>query len=134
MTVVVDASALAASLIDEGMDGKWARRALAGQQLIAPHVMLVECTNTLRLAELRNDVAPDSVASAFEDLVSLRVGLIPFHPFAQRIWQLRQTVTPYDAWYVAIAELYDVELATLDRRLARVPGPSCRFLTPPDTL
>jgi len=40
-------------------------------------------------------------------------------------------VTCYDGWYVAIAELLDAPLATLDGRLANSPGPRCRFLLPP---
>jgi predicted nucleic acid-binding protein len=40
-------------------------------------------------------------------------------------------VTPYDAWYVALAEALDATLVTLDLRLARANGPTCTFLTPP---
>ena len=38
--------------------------------------------------------------------------------------------TDYDAWYVAAAEALGLPLATLDRRLSRAAGPSCRFLVP----
>jgi predicted nucleic acid-binding protein len=41
------------------------------------------------------------------------------------------SVTPDDAWYVALAEALDVPLATLDVRLAAASGPRCVFLTPP---
>jgi predicted nucleic acid-binding protein len=34
-------------------------------------------------------------------------------------------VTPYDASYVALAELLDVVLVTTDARLARAPGIRC---------
>jgi predicted nucleic acid-binding protein len=40
-------------------------------------------------------------------------------------------VTYYDASYVALAEILDAPLVTLDRRPARAPGPRCAFLTPP---
>ena len=60
----------------------------------------------------------------------LRVQRYPFAPFAHRIWTLRETVTTYDAWYVAIAEALDAPLATRDRRLARASGPTWRFLVP----
>lgn len=56
---------------------------------------------------------------------------VPFAPFAERVWELRANVTSYDAWYVAVAEQFDLPLATLDRRLARSAGPRCRFLLPP---
>ena len=40
-------------------------------------------------------------------------------------------LTSYEAWYVALAEFLGVKLATLDRRLALVPGPRCGFCLPP---
>ena len=49
-----------------------------------------------------------------------------------RVWGLRENVTPYDAWYVALAEVLDVPLATLDLRLARAPGVTCEVWTPPE--
>jgi predicted nucleic acid-binding protein len=61
----------------------------------------------------------------------MRVALFPYRPFADRIWELRDTVTSYDAWYVALAESLDAPLATLDRRLAGAHGPICRFSLPP---
>lgn len=56
----------------------------------------------------------------------------PYEPFAERVWELRPTVTPYDAWYVALAESLNARLATLDLRLSRAPGPRCGFVLPPD--
>jgi predicted nucleic acid-binding protein len=40
-------------------------------------------------------------------------------------------LTSYEAWYVALAEFLGVKLATLDARLAFVPGPRCGFCLPP---
>ena len=48
-----------------------------------------------------------------------------------RVWELRRNLAAYDAGCVALAELLDVPLATLDRRLARASGATCTFLTPP---
>ena len=44
-----------------------------------------------------------------------------------RVWELRENVTCYDGWYVAVAELLDAPLATLDGLLANSPGPRCQF-------
>lgn len=46
----------------------------------------------------------------------------------ERIWELRSTITPYDASYVAIAEILNVPLLTCDARLANAPGPTCDFI------
>jgi predicted nucleic acid-binding protein len=40
-------------------------------------------------------------------------------------------LTSYAAWYVALAEFLGAKLATLDTRLALVPGPRCGFCLPP---
>ena len=65
------------------------------------------------------------------DLLGRDISLYPFAPFADRVWELRRNLTSYDAWYVAIAEFLDCPLVTLDRRLARAPGLSCRIVVPP---
>ena len=48
--LVVDASFVAAALIDSGKDGTWALELLATGPLAAPHLMPVEAANILRRA------------------------------------------------------------------------------------
>ena len=43
----------------------------------------------------------------------------------RRGWELRDTVTSYDAAYVALAEILGVALLTTDARLSRAPGIRC---------
>jgi predicted nucleic acid-binding protein len=64
------------------------------------------------------------------DLLKLPIELHPFEPFADRIWELRETVTAYGAWYIALAEASGMPLATLDTRLAGASGPRCAFVVP----
>ena len=52
-------------------------------------------------------------------------------PFADRVWALRNNLTSYDAWYVALAEVLDCPLVTIDRKLSRASGPRCEILVPP---
>lgn len=47
---------------------------------------------------------------------------------ARRVWELRDDLTAYDAAYVALAELLDAPLVTLDSRMARAAGPRCRIV------
>ncbi|MDA1004297.1 MAG: type II toxin-antitoxin system VapC family toxin [Chloroflexi bacterium] len=131
MTLVVDASFVAAALTDSGADGIWARTLLTGDDLAAPHLMPVEVANVLRRAAQTGALFSDPASVAHADLLALRAALFPYQPFAARVWELRGSVTPYDAWYVALAESLDAPLATLDRRLAGAPGPRCAFVTPP---
>jgi predicted nucleic acid-binding protein len=129
VTLVVDASVVVAALIDSGPEGAWAAQLLGSDDLAAPHLMPAEAANVLRLAALAGDVSRESATLGYTDLLALPVELFPYQPFALRVWELRETVTAYDAWYVALAEELGLTLATLDARLARVAGPRCRFQT-----
>ncbi len=62
---------------------------------------------------------------AHDDLVSLWVELFPYSSCASRVWELRSTVTAYDACYVALAEILGADVATLDVRLSRASGSRC---------
>lgn len=130
MNAVVDASILVAATTDTGAEGLWAEQLLAERELVAPHLVLAEATNILRRLEASKDLTRLEAESAHRDLLDLEILLLPFEPFAERIWALRRNVTSYDAWYVSAAEALDLPLATLDRRLSRAPGPMCQFLMP----
>ena len=130
MSVVVDSSVIVAALIDTGPDGVWAEKVIDDQVLYAPELVRVEATNVLRRLELVKQIATPEANGAQEDLAQLDIELFSFEPFSDRVWELRHTVTSYDAWYVAVAEELGYPLATLDRRLAKAVGPKCKFLTP----
>jgi predicted nucleic acid-binding protein len=49
----------------------------------------------------------------------------------QRVWELRDNLSAYDASYVALAELLDCTLLTADRRLSRAPGIRCSITAVP---
>lgn len=133
MTVVIDASALVAALVDSGSGGDWAAGVTASGPLLSPELVLVETANTLRRLEASGTVTRLEATSAFRDLLRLELELFPFAPFAERVWELRGNLTSYDAWYVAIAEAFECPLATLDRRLSKASGPTCAFLAPQAT-
>ena len=130
MSLVVDSSVLIAALLDAGPDGAWAEQVIDGRALYAPELVRVEATNILGRLERAKQITTPEANAAQGDLMQLEIELFSFEPFADRIWQLRQTVTSYDAWYVALAEAFEFPLATLDERLARADGPKCAFLTP----
>ena len=130
MSVVVDASVLVAAATDAGRDGAWAEETVAEGEIISPHLVLVEATNILRRLERVRALTRLEATAAHRDLLRLDLTLVPFEPFAERVWALRGGVTAYDAWYVAVAEAFGLALATLDRRLARASGPTCKFRCP----
>ena len=50
------------------------------------------------------------------------IDVVPVWPHAERIWELRHTMSTYDACYVAVAEACDCPLLTTDERLGRATG------------
>jgi predicted nucleic acid-binding protein len=131
VSVVVDASILVAATGDAGDEGCWALELIGSDDLVAPHLVLVEASNVLRRLEISGRLSRSEAGQALQDLQRLGLQLAPFAPFAPRVWELRFNVSSYDAWYIALAEQLDAPLATLDRRLSAADGPRCRFLLPP---
>ena len=131
MTLVVDASLVVAALVDGGPNGSWAEGLLVSDAIVAPHLLPAEVANVLRRAVSAGHVSEDSASIAHAERGALRMDLFAYEPFADRVWELRSSVTAYDAWYVAIAESSRAPLATCDRRLARSTGPRCQFVVPP---
>ena len=133
MTLVADASLVVAWLLGDD-HGPWAEELIGSDDLAAPHLMPVEVAHVLRSDSLAGRLAPEIASLAHYYLSRLSVSLFPYAPVARRVWELRSNVSTYDGWYVALAEMLDTPLATVDRRLARATGPRCEFLTPPPAL
>ena len=131
MNLVVDASVFVAALLDTGLVGQWAETTLASELIVAPELAMVETTNILRRLERAKEISPLEAKLALRDFMRLDIQLFPFAPFSERIWALRDNVTSYDAWYVALAEALDCPLATLDQKLMLANGTNCSFLPLP---
>ncbi len=100
------------------------------RSLAGPHMVLAEACNVLRRLELAERIESLEANLARDDLLTLEIELVPFEPLADRAWELRHNLTIYDGWYVALAETLSCPLLTLDQRLARATGPTCRIITP----
>lgn len=123
--IVCDASAVVAALVDSGVDGQWAAGKLTGAELFAPGLLPFECVNIIRRHELRSTITADQAAQAHADLLDLPVSLWPYELLAANAWPLRTNLTVYDAAYVALADLLDVPLVTLDQRIVAAPNLPC---------
>ena len=131
-SVVLDASALVALLLDAGPPGRWVADHVRGRHLAAPELVMYETANVLRRRAAAGAVSDGEATLAHEDLRALGLQLWPYSVDAVRIWQLRGSVTAYDAAYVAVAERLGADLVTLDARLARANGPQCHVVIPPE--
>lgn len=123
--IVVDASVLASTLIDDGAVGRRLRERLVDEDLAAPEVVDLEIASTLRKATRQGTMDEGRATRALVDLATMAVQRHTHVALLDRIWQLREHVTPYDAAYVALAEELGATLVTADARLARSPGPRC---------
>jgi predicted nucleic acid-binding protein len=130
VTRVVDASVVISALLGVDDRAGWAEAQLLGEPLVAPHLLPAEVANLLRRNVMREEIPRELAAIALDDLADLPITFYAAEPLLTRIWALRDDLTAYDAWYVALAESLDVPLATLDMRLAGAAGPVCEFRTP----
>ena len=130
--VVVDGSVLVAALVDAGSHGQWAESMVASDELVAPELALLETSNVLRRLERAGRISALEAASAHRDMLRLGIELFPYTPFAERVWALRENMTCYDGWYVALAEALRCRLLTMDRKLGRAGLATCEVVVPPE--
>lgn len=126
----MDSSATVALLLDAGDTGQWATAAIDQADLAAPHLMVFEASNVIRRLELARIITADQAAQAHADLLDLDVEGWPYDLLARRVWELRRNLSAYDASYVALAELLEAPLVTLDERIGRAPDLRCAVHTP----
>ena len=103
---------------------------LESGEIAAPTLVTYETANVIRRHEIAGQISPDQSAQAHADLLDLAIELWPYELLAERAWELRLNLSIYDATYVALAEITDLTLITLDKRLAKAPGPECRIAAP----
>ena len=124
--IVVDASVIVTGLGDDGDEGDRVRVRLRTERLVAPHVIDLEVVSAGRRLVAAGHLDERRATLALADLGSLRLERVTHGPLMDRCWELRDNLTVYDAAYVALAELMEVDLLTADARLAAAPGIRCR--------
>lgn len=123
--VVVDASAVVDLLTQTSFSDAISEALSAAAEIHAPHIIDLEVTQFLRKGSGRT-MAPTEFERLEAELVGLGIIRHPHLPFLPRIWELRHSLTAYDASYVALAELLDAPLLTRDAKLARARGHTAR--------
>jgi predicted nucleic acid-binding protein len=124
--IVVDSSVVTAAVADDHV-GAFAVASIAHSSLFAPHLIDLEVLNAIRRANRRGTIDDIRALEALENLELIRISRVPHTQLAERIWELRHNLTPYDASYVALAELLEAPLITIDSRLAKATGPTCEI-------
>ncbi len=127
--IVVDASVLTNALTDDGPVGTRARTELARDaHWAAPEHLVVEVFAAVRGRWLGQKISQKRAEDALSAVATTTVDLIPAASLLTRMWELRSSVSGYDAANVAVAETFGCALVTADTRLARVPDLRCEVL------
>lgn len=119
---VIDASVVVATLVDAEY-APWAAAQMShgspSRGLWVPHLIDAEVGHVLRREVAADRLTEDLAAEALLDLSQMPLRRIDHLGLLHRAWELRHNVSFYDGLYVALAEVLDLPLVTLDRRLAR---------------
>jgi predicted nucleic acid-binding protein len=125
--IVVDASCLGEVLVGGALAGAVSDRLAADTEHAAPHVIDVEVFGIVRRLRMLEAIDETTAVLAIDDLSTWPGDRYGHRALLERAWELRPTIRGWDAMYVALAEVLDVLLVTLDARLARASGPRCEI-------
>lgn len=126
--IVVDASAVLELLLGTERAERVAARLLApDERLDAPHLLDIEVGQALRRLAQLNAITVLRAEEALADFASLVIERHAHRELLPRIWQLRDSLTAYDAAYVALAEALDAPVLTCDAKLGRAHGHRARI-------
>lgn len=127
--IVLDASALVELILDSPTGQLIAARiADPADGLHAPHLADLEVVQALRRYVREGEIDASAAAVALADFRALDLQRHAHEPLLERVWELRENLTAYDAVYVALAEVLDGTLLTCDGPLSRAPGVADRVV------
>jgi predicted nucleic acid-binding protein len=126
--IVADASAVLELLLGTAAAARAGARLLdPAETLHAPHLLDVEVAQALRRYALMGELGRHQGEQALDDLLDLPIQRHSHAVLLRRAWELRRSVSAYDAVYVALAEALGAPLVTRDGRLARSHGHRARI-------
>jgi predicted nucleic acid-binding protein len=123
--IVLDASALAVALGDDGPDGLRVRERLRGHTLFSSDLVDLEVLGIIRRASASSAIDPARADQALSDLADLGLHRVPHHRYLTALWRLSTRFTLFEASYLSLAAALGVPLLTADRRLAQMDDAPC---------
>jgi predicted nucleic acid-binding protein len=123
---VLDASVAVTALTEPGSP---AAKLLSADDAVSqvPSIFDAEVLSALRGLVRGGKFDHGAAADLIADLMLFPVDRWHLSPLLPRMWELRDNLTPYDAAYVALAELTGTLLVTGDERIAAAPGTRCEI-------
>lgn len=125
--IVADASLVVNGLVTRSDARQW----LVDHDLYAPHLIDLEVLHALRRSVRLQEISDDDAKVAMLAHRHLGITRYPVYGLTERIWELRDNLTPYDAAYVVVAEALECPLVTADAKLAAAPGVDCEIVLLP---
>lgn len=121
---VLDASVAVAALTEPGSP---AAELLSGDDAVfhVPSIFDAEVLSALRGLVRGGKFDHTAAADLIADLMVLPVDRWHMPPLLPRMWELRENLTPYDAAYVALAEVTGSVLVTGDEGITAAPTARC---------
>ncbi len=124
--IVVDTSLALEILIRTPLGARHLTRIL-GEDVHVPHLLDVEFTSALRRLTQAGGIDPAISAEALRALGDWGLQRHAHTDLLARVWSLRQSLSAYDACFVALAEALDAPLLTCDAKLSRSHGHRARI-------
>lgn len=124
MIAVVDASVAVVLLVDSralALRGVFSRY----EALAAPSHLDIECLSALRRSRLKGRISAAEHRELANDVSRLPVTRHRILPLVDRITELSDSASAYDAACIALAEGLEADLLTAHARLVGVPGMHC---------
>lgn len=127
--IVLDASAMLELLLGTPK-GQQVREqyVVEGESFHVPHLLDLEVAQVLRRYASRGLLSDHRTRQALQDFLDFPLIRYSHEPFLPRIWALRDSISAYDAIYMALAEVLSIPLLTGDARLASSPQLSATMI------
>ena len=121
--LVVDASAIVESLVDNRGLRAQVRKATVDRELHAPEIIDVEVLSALARMERAGSVTAKVATDATWMWTLTPLILHSGRDLVAEVWRTRGSLRISDAFYLALARGMGIPLVTCDGRLARAPHP-----------
>ena len=119
--IVIDSS-LAVEILLPTPLGSQLRDSIFREERHAPHLIDIEFANALRRLTRAGLVDENGASRAIETMRNWALIRHQHRDTLARVWALRESISPYDAAYVSLAEALRAPLLTCDAKLARSHG------------
>ena len=116
---VVDASVIVDLLLTSS---PVARSAVSGTEPFAPELIDAEVMSAVARVVRAGEASEERGRLAIRRLARAGIERLPIAPLLLDAWDLRESVEPHDAFYIALARRLRCPLITADRGIAAAPG------------